>query len=300
MRVPLLLPNGKEPQTVRRKDVMNVHVLKAFTAWCLLRMNPVGAFSRMPISQYPARQRAFSQQPLGVMPQVAASLLSGSVSGAIGIGIAYPLDTLKTKSQLMDGTREGVGEKDGTLARPATRPNMFEIMDRIYQDEGIQGFFGGVRAMMIGQAFIKAVAFCANDSALAFLRHDLPPGVNELTLYATAACFSGFVTSFVTAPAERIKIIMQANGKDLYENDWDCFTSIIRNEGIGGLFSRGLGTTLLRDTPSYGLYFVVYHVLMNTPLAYQLGDFVAPLSFGAFSGCLSWIPIYPIDVVKVS
>lgn len=279
---------------------MNVHLLRVLTTWCLLLVNQVGAFSRNSISHFAARQRTLSQQPLGVMPQVAASLLSGSVSGAIGIGIAYPLDTLKTKSQLMDGTREDAGGEDSKLARRATRPNMFEIMDRIYQDEGIQGFFGGVRAMMIGQAFIKAVAFCANDSALAVLQHDLPPGVNELTLYATAACFSGFVTSFVTAPAERIKIIMQANGKDLYENDWDCVTSIIRNEGMGGLFSRGLGTTLLRDTPSYGLYFVVYHVLMNTPLAHQLGDFVAPLSFGAFSGCLSWIPIYPIDVVKVS
>jgi solute carrier family 25 carnitine/acylcarnitine transporter 20/29 len=190
-------------------------------------------------------------------------------------------------------------KKSGKATGPT--PNMFETMNYIYENDGVQGFFGGVRAMMVGQAFIKAVAFCVNDSAVTYLEKTQGRHVDELTIFIAAACFSGFVTSFVTAPAERIKIIMQANGKDLYENDWDCFTTVLRNEGVGGLFSRGLGTTLLRDTPSYGLYFAVYHVLMSqTQIVHMLGDVLAPISFGAFSGCLSWIPIYPIDVVKVS
>jgi len=33
-----------------------------------------------------------------------ASLLAGSIAGAIGVGVAFPLDTLKTKSQVLGGT----------------------------------------------------------------------------------------------------------------------------------------------------------------------------------------------------
>lgn len=36
---------------------------------------------------------------------------------------------------------------------------------------------------------------------------------------------------------------------------------------------------------------------MQTALAEGLGG-VAPLLFGAVSGCACWIPVYPIDVVK--
>ena len=262
--------NRKLSSTMKKK-------CSAFLFVCLLLPNQIVAFSPV------ARGVRYDPQ-LNVIPQVVASLLAGSVSGAIGIGVAYPLDTLKTKTQVM-------GEGGSR--------NMFDIMKYVYDKEGIQGFFGGVRTMMIGQAMVKAVAFCANDSALAFLENQ-SSGMDELTMFVIAACFSGFLASFITAPAERIKIIMQASGKELYENDWDCFTSILRTEGVGGLFSRGLGTTLLRDTPSYGIYFAVYHILMSSNLAHLLGNVVAPISFGAFSGSLSWLPVYPIDVVKVS
>ncbi|KAL7528122.1 hypothetical protein ACHAWF_002446 [Thalassiosira exigua] len=37
---------------------------------------------------------------LSVLGTGAASILAGSVGGAIGVGVAYPLDTLKTKAQV--------------------------------------------------------------------------------------------------------------------------------------------------------------------------------------------------------
>lgn len=56
------------------------------------------------------------------------SILAGSVAGAVGVGVAYPFDTLKTKSQLQQAS------------------NMFQTVAAVYQQEGIAGFFGGVRA----------------------------------------------------------------------------------------------------------------------------------------------------------
>lgn len=61
-----------------------------------------------------------------------SSLLAGSVGGAIGVGIAYPFDTLSTKAQVSSG-------KSG-----AKQANLIQNIKRIWMNEGISGFFEGV------------------------------------------------------------------------------------------------------------------------------------------------------------
>jgi ABC-type uncharacterized transport system permease subunit len=56
------------------------------------------------------------------------SILAGSVAGAVGVGVAYPFDSLKTKAQLQQAN------------------NMFQTIASVYQEEGIAGFFSGVKA----------------------------------------------------------------------------------------------------------------------------------------------------------
>lgn len=142
-------------------------------------------------------------------------------------------------------------------------------------------------------AIIKSVAFSANASALSFLQESFAlPAAASLLL---AACFSGFVTSFLVTPIERVKVLLQSS--NVYKNELDCIQKVIAKEGVIGIFTRGLGPTLAREVPSYGIYFLIYGLLIQLPLAGQLGN-LAPLVFGALTGMASWIPVYPIDVVK--
>jgi len=60
---------------------------------------------------------------------------------------------------------------------------------------------------------------------------------------------------------------------------------------------RGLGPTLVREIPSYGIYFFLYGILSQLPMAESMGK-LAPLVNGALSGMGCWVPVYPIDVVK--
>ena len=232
-----------------------------------------------------------------------ASLIAGSIAGAIGVGVAFPLDTLKTKSQVLGQqmkTPDGNGKEIGQLG-------MFDIISLVWEQEGISGFFGGVKGMMIGQAFIKAMAFSANAFALEFLiqaheRYSQYTFLSHFTAgsfytLVVAACFAGFVTSFIVAPVERVKVMLQASGNALYQNELECISAVLKSEGWSGLLGRGLTPTILREVPSYAIYFVVYGILIQTPFAKTLGV-AAPLVFGAMSGCASWIPVYPIDVVK--
>jgi solute carrier family 25 carnitine/acylcarnitine transporter 20/29 len=52
--------------------------------------------------------------------------LAGSVAGAIGVGVAFPLDTLKTKAQVLGPETNG----------------MVQTVKLIWNTEGMAGFFG--------------------------------------------------------------------------------------------------------------------------------------------------------------
>jgi hypothetical protein len=150
---------------------------------------------------------------------------------------------------------------------------------------------GGVKGMMIGQGLIKALAFSLNTLAISLLSLHFPQ-LSQTWILLIAACTAGAFTSFVVAPIERVKVMMQAS--KTYKNEWDCIQALLQTEGLKGLLGRGLGPTLAREIPSYGLYFWTYGLLTQ---AFDLGP-LTPMVFGALSGMACWIPVYPIDVVK--
>ncbi len=275
-----------------------------------------------------------STTSLSVIGTGAASLLAGSVGGAIGVGVAYPLDTLKTKSQVYssrptsqqqrqiqdesmqqqeqiplqeNNTDTVLQSSDSGVVRSgddvykveSPEDDLISLVKLILEEEGIAGFFGGVKAMMIGQALIKSVAFSANALALESLTDfDWDSiGLGEvigtpeqhavisssfLTLIL-AASFSGFVTSFLVTPVERVKVMMQAQSTNdaAYANELECIKAVLKSEGFLGLFSRGLGPTLAREVPSYAIYFVVYGLLIHTSIAENNLGAAAPLVCGA-------------------
>jgi len=242
--------------------------------------------------------------------QAVVSVMAGSIAGAIGVGVAFPLDTLKTKAQVISSQQmkdKGVKGDDLDGNGDSTEsPGMFTLIPMIYKSEGIMGFYGGVRGMMAGQAIVKSVAFCVNDVTLSYLGTSYPflAAVQRLLI---ASCFSGFITSFLVAPIERIKVMLQASNSNAddssdgeapaYSNEFQCIKVVLQNEGWSGLMGRGLGPTLAREIPSYGIYFFVYGFLSSMHYSEVMGH-LAPLLNGAVSGMACWLPVYPIDVVK--
>ena len=102
--------------------------------------------------------------------------------------------------------------------------------------------------MMAGQAVIKALAFSTNAATLAWLEQTMAAStllilstitVPPTVLLLTAACTAGFITSFVVAPIERIKVMMQASSS--YRNEWHCLTVILETEVGRDPFLAGSG-----------------------------------------------------------
>jgi solute carrier family 25 carnitine/acylcarnitine transporter 20/29 len=73
---------------------------------------------------------------------------------------------------------------------------------------------------------------------------------------------------------------------------------ILKTEGLKGLF-RGLNITILRDSSSYGFYFLSFEYLRRKGKQNGIDNQIfVDLVCGGIAGSLSWFLIMPFDVVK--
>ena len=250
----------------------------------------------------PIRQSS-SSSSLDALPAAAASLLAGSVAGALGVGVAYPLDTIKSKAQVLateTSTTATVDSSGAAVALPSDG-SMVQVARHIYHTAGIAGFFGGVQTSMMGQAVIKAVVFAINAAVLQFCQQHHILDDHTAAQLLLAAATAGFCTSFLAAPVDRIKKLMQCSHHECYGgNERQCLQAVLNQEGWRGLMGRGLACTMLREVPAYSLYFGVYGGLQAycSDLTAALGPSLAPAVYGAAAGCACFVPVYPVDVVK--
>jgi hypothetical protein len=130
---------------------------------------------------------------LSVVLDTASSVLAGGIGSAIGLYVAYPIDVLKTKAQVAVCTKGKVDE------------SVFERARNILTQEGIGGFYGGVKSAMIGKALVSSMSFGANRLVISVLNASnfLGGGVGGTTPFVTllfAACFAGIVGTFINCP----------------------------------------------------------------------------------------------------
>jgi hypothetical protein len=132
------------------------------------------------------------------------------------------IDDYDDNDDELDDYDDEIGASGRRASAAESDENLLSLIGVILENEGISGFFGGVKAMMIGQALIKSVAFSANELALGVLMNDASSSSSSLvagsaglvddgsgggavvaTSFVTlmlAAGFAGFVTSFLVAP----------------------------------------------------------------------------------------------------
>ncbi|XP_048507794.1 mitochondrial carnitine/acylcarnitine carrier protein-like [Athalia rosae] len=185
-------------------------------------------------------------------------LLAGGFGGICTVITGHPLDTVKVRLQTMPG------EYLGTL----------DAVKKIVIREGPMGLYKvkgaansldpGVTAPLVAITPIFAVSFFGFGLGKRLVAR---PGQQKLTdsQQFLAGAFSGMCTSFVMAPGERIKCLlqMQTGNEKKYSGFLDCGVKLWKEGGIRNIYV-GTCATLLRDVPAAGMYFYTYEVLTRT------------------------------------
>jgi solute carrier family 25 carnitine/acylcarnitine transporter 20/29 len=182
----------------------------------------------------------------------------------------------------------------------------------IWKHEGIAGFFKGVWAPAYAQFVMGSLAFAGNEVTKKLLEPNLKPGeaIQPVNGYI-AGCVGGFMQCTVLAPTDVVKCRMQVSNvgtnapntlssQPAYAGTMDCAMKVLRVEGLGGLY-RGFRVTCLRDVPSWGIYFLAYEEISTFMInKMKLSENFSILMGGGIAGSLSWLCVYPMDVIKTN
>jgi solute carrier family 25 (mitochondrial carnitine/acylcarnitine transporter), member 20/29 len=117
--------------------------------------------------------------------------------------------------------------------------------------------------------------------------------------------------TLITAPFERVKVILQIQGqkqlgpgeKPKYSGGTDVVRQLYKEGGIRSVF-RGSVMTLARDGPGSAAYFATYEVIKRRLTPKDANGLPGELSLpavmaaGGAAGVAMWIPVFPIDTIK--
>lgn len=212
---------------------------------------------------------------------MASDFIAGCLGGWSGIVVGHPFDTVKVRLQTQVTKRYA-----GTI-------NCFA---QIIKQETVFGLYKGMLSPMAGVGLINSIIF----GVQANLSRMLEPGLSSQCI---AGGVAGAVQSIVCCPMElaKTRVQIQSTSNQMYHGSFDCIQKISYDYGITGLY-RGMTLTLVREIPSFAIYFGTFEYLCiaMTPDGDGTG-YIGPMSLllaGGLSGISSWIFTYPIDVVK--
>jgi len=162
------------------------------------------------------------------MESFASDLLSGSISGGVGMLFGHPLDTVKVRMQ----------------RSPERYSSTLGCFTRTLKLEGFGGLFKGVAPPLLSVSAFQGVAFASFGFALRMITDTDNDGkVKEEDASSgqlfVAGSLSGAATVLVTTPTDLLKIRLQIRGAGegggLMEMR-DAARAIYRIEGTRGFF----------------------------------------------------------------
>ncbi|KAI1314905.1 mitochondrial aspartate-glutamate transporter agc1 [Mortierella claussenii] len=218
--------------------------------------------------------------------------LLGSISGAVGATVVYPIDLVKTRMQ--NQRSKVVGE--------LLYKNSVDCFKKVVKNEGVLGLYRGLGPQLVGVAPEKAIKLTMND----LVRRLLADKDGNITFAGelVAGGVAGGSQVVFTNPLEIVKIRLQVAGEAAKALDVTTprpgAIQIVRNLGIIGLY-KGASACLLRDIPFSAIYFPVYAHLKKDLFKegpehrLTIGEL---LMAGAIAGMPAAYFTTPADVIK--
>ncbi|KAF2687614.1 mitochondrial carrier [Lentithecium fluviatile CBS 122367] len=228
------------------------------------------------------------------------ALAAGGVGGVCAVVVGHPFDLVKVRLQ---------------TAEKGVYSGAMDVVRRTIAREGLaRGLYAGVSAPLVGVTPMFAVSFWGYDVGKQLVSSFSTVENNQYSVgqVAAAGFFSAIPMTLITAPFERVKVLLQIQGqkhlapgeKPKYSGGVDVVRQLYKEGGIRSVF-RGSAMTLARDGPGSACYFATYEVIKRRltpkdPVTGQPGklSLSAVMVAGGAAGVAMWIPVFPIDTIK--
>ena len=159
------------------------------------------------------------------------------------------------------------------------------------------------------EAFNNTISTNIEDKSTTTSTGNIDPIQNTFKVFMCGAA-AGTAQALVICPMEHIKCRLQTNTKNIYKGPIHCTTTILKQYGVFHGLYRGMGVTLWRETPAFGMYFATYDTIKERveslleekdddhPIPSHAHAWAASALAGGISGAFTWAIIYPFDVIK--
>lgn len=228
------------------------------------------------------------------------ALVAGGVGGVCAVVVGHPFDLVKVRLQ---------------TAEKGVYSGAMDVVRKTVAREGlVRGMYAGVSAPLVGVTPMFAVSFWGYDvgKQLVSSLSTVENGQYSVAQISAAGFFSAIPMTLITAPFERVKVLLQIQGqkqlkpgeKPKYAGGTDVVRQLYKEGGIRSVF-RGSAMTLARDGPGSAAYFATYEIVKRKltpkdPVTGQPGELSLPavMAAGGAAGVAMWIPVFPIDTIK--
>ncbi|KAL1310751.1 hypothetical protein AAFC00_001003 [Neodothiora populina] len=227
------------------------------------------------------------------------ALAAGGVGGVCAVVVGHPFDLVKVRLQ---------------TAEKGVYTGAMDVVRKTIAREGLaRGLYAGVSAPLVGVTPMFAVSFWGYDVGKQLVRSfsEVHQDHFSVAQISAAGFFSAIPMTLITAPFERVKVLLQIQGqkqlapgeKPKYSGGTDVVRQLYKEGGLRSVF-RGSAMTLARDGPGSAAYFATYEIIKRklTPRNEdgspgQL-SLTAVMAAGGAAGVAMWIPVFPVDTIK--
>lgn len=228
------------------------------------------------------------------------NFVAGWLGGCAGLLVGHPFDTVRVRIQIQGGNI------------PLRYSGAMQCLVDIIKNESILGLYKGFTFPLIGYSALATLLFGVQKNVMTLLQptEQLP----RLTNTFLAGTVAGFAEAIIATPIELVKIGMQMQniGQGLKApklNPVKYMCKIVHDKGVGTLLTKGLWTTIIRDGPGYGVFFVTFDTICLSFLSpverndrsknsiLNLSPWKLLVS-GGVAGVVGWCITYPFDVIK--
>ncbi|GBG26970.1 Mitochondrial folate transporter/carrier [Hondaea fermentalgiana] len=227
---------------------------------------------------------------------------SGLFAGFTTTVALHPLDLIKTRFQVDEGTIKHGSLLDRFRARldGASRAVESTILTsrKIHREGGLRGLYRGLVPAVVGSSASWGIYFFLYEKLKSTASASLENGERlSAWQYLGTSAAAGAMTTLCTNPVWLVKtrLELQTPGNEPYRGFTHAFTTILREEGLAGLY-RGIVPALILVSNG-GFQFMVYEELKHS-----LGDrtltAVDYMLLGALSKSVASTITYPYQVVK--
>jgi len=169
--------------------------------------------------------------------QFLRGLVSGGGAGAASLVFVYPLDLARTRLSTDMGKKEN---RDYT--------GFGDVVKKTWKEGGITALYKGFNISVAGIIPYRAVYFGGYDTLKSiFLKEEHPSFWKKWGLSQA----NTIVAQFLTYPIDTIRRVLMLAGKldkhgkqtPTFKSSWHCFTWIVKERGVPGLFRGCLANT---------------------------------------------------------